>query len=1096
MRRRFTEANDNDIILNSIYELTHSFDGDGNALPTFFNIDEITDNYGLTEKEVIDIAEANGYNVYRIPGGEDLVNFTIIAHENLSYGDVVRDTEVDIKELGDETEDSFNAEESYMEDYSTKDLYQDLKYDTENFTRPCTLSFDNEKKSLDARKILLKHYNSVETYANTFGHHQTYFIDIDEPKKAMKEGALDDIKVASAHHLVNVVNKNSPEHYTGREIIAQKLFRSRKEVDNFIDKYNDVLFDMKIDTNEYAKLKNGKDFIGTIYTVIIDKKDESLKEELKPWFMQQGENGEPEYLGFAKSQNDMIAKMVKDHRSDFIFENTYIDELDKDTYEYIKRDLSDDEIDELNKYFGIKEDLKESEEPEVYRGYKIIFHPGYTLWVNMRDYYKVFDPKGTLVGSMKTLEDAKALVDKRIKTREDIYEDIDNSLVGKKVIYKDEEHTIDSVEEDEGILLTLDNGKTISVQWCVENNLIFSDDDDVNALLDKFRPKEPEDEPEEKSSGFDPFKDASKQGTIDAQEDWEMYKPKTSPMYETVKKAISKNDYKEVPTAQPEKYAKAYKDEYDNLRGKGRTETTLSKYVGFIANTYPGNVDELIKWLKDAVTSIDVSCGEQMLPSVERKVEYFDNRDGTETKIAIQKNKQWSSWTATLTSKENILKDMPEEVKDWVVEKNSGTSIDDYETGKVYTNSKLTSNPVVIDLLYEFNFKLGSQPKNECLEEENKVEEVTLYQIDKDNWGWKHNNVSHESGDRSREQAVSSARKVLGDNIKFRTEYLDGKVDEDIEKQYFLCAVYGGYNCQELLADNIEVYAKNESSAKKEAIKIYKQEYNYSKEDNPYGLEAEIIKDDDLEEDIEKHEELNPKLFDGNELKPEVKEAIIKIADEFVKELGEDGITFALKDVVLLGSNVSYNYTKDSDLDIHLIADSSSLDCSPELYNKLYSAYRSIFNKSYDIKLKGIPAEIYVELDEPQAKSNGIYSLNSGWVKEPVQQDIPDLDKEAFDELFNEWEERYINLIEDKKVDEAMRRDKYYVVNQDCSDWFTSLKQAIKEIKAGYFGDERTIIYYISSEYTQEHGNDMSQLGIDDELMEFENCKLVKDRRK
>ena len=78
MRRRFTEANDNDIILNSIYELTHSFDGDGNALPTFFNIDEITDNYGLTEKEVIDIAEANGYNVYRIPGGEDLVNFTII----------------------------------------------------------------------------------------------------------------------------------------------------------------------------------------------------------------------------------------------------------------------------------------------------------------------------------------------------------------------------------------------------------------------------------------------------------------------------------------------------------------------------------------------------------------------------------------------------------------------------------------------------------------------------------------------------------------------------------------------------------------------------------------------------------------------------------------------------------------------------------------------------------------------------------------------------------------------------------------------------------------------------------------------------------
>lgn len=54
---------------------------------------------------------------------------------------------------------------------------------------------------------------------------------------------------------------------------------------------------------------------------------------------------------------------------------------------------------------------------------------------------------------------------------------------------------------------------------------------------------------------------------------------------------------------------------------------------------------------------------------------------------------------------------------------------------------------------------------------------VTLYQISKNNWGWKYNNISHESGDRSREQAVSSARKVLGKDIKFRTEYLDGKVD-------------------------------------------------------------------------------------------------------------------------------------------------------------------------------------------------------------------------------------------------------------------------------------------------------------------------------
>ena len=86
----------------------------------------------------------------------------------------------------------------------------------------------------------------------------------------------------------------------------------------------------------------------------------------KPWIMQQGDNGEPEYLGFAKSQNDMLSKMVKDHRSNAVGENTYIDELDKETYEYMKEDgdLSEDEIKELDKYFGITENLEEAKKDD------------------------------------------------------------------------------------------------------------------------------------------------------------------------------------------------------------------------------------------------------------------------------------------------------------------------------------------------------------------------------------------------------------------------------------------------------------------------------------------------------------------------------------------------------------------------------------------------------------------------------------------------------------------------------------------------------------------------------------------------------------
>lgn len=46
-------------------------------------------------------------------------------------------------------------------------------------------------------------------------------------------------------------------------------------------------------------------------------------------------------------------------------------------------------------------------------------------------------------------------------------------------------------------------------------------------------------------------------------------------------------------------------------------------------------------------------------------------------------------------------------------------------------------------------------------------------------------------------------------------------------------------------------------------------------------------------------------------------------------------------------------------------------------------------------------------------KSNGIYSLNIGWVKHPVQQDIPDIDMEEFEKEFKVWEDKYFDLLDD-----------------------------------------------------------------------------------
>ena len=170
---------------------------------------------------------------------------------------------------------------------------------------------------------------------------------------------------------------------------------------------------------------------------------------------------------------------------------------------------------------------------------------------------------------------------------------------------------------------------------------------------------------------------------------------------------------------------------------------------------------------------------------------------------------------------------------------------------------------------------------------------------------------------------------------------------------------------------------------------------------------------ENLDENIEKHNELNPKLWnEDNTFKTEVDEKINQIVDEFISDLHEDEINIKIDDIILVGSNCSYNYTESSDLDIHIIANAKESNYPPEYAEKLYSAYRTIFNKTLDIAFYDIPVEIYVETENSALVSNGVYSvMNRQWIKEPVAENIPEIDQEVFEKDFKVWEDRYNDLI-------------------------------------------------------------------------------------
>lgn len=174
----------------------------------------------------------------------------------------------------------------------------------------------------------------------------------------------------------------------------------------------------------------------------------------------------------------------------------------------------------------------------------------------------------------------------------------------------------------------------------------------------------------------------------------------------------------------------------------------------------------------------------------------------------------------------------------------------------------------------------------------------------------------------------------------------------------------------------------------------------------------------EMQEDIEKHDTLNPLLFDDTKLKPEVKQKASEVADELLAALKDVGLEIKIKDLVITGSNASYNYTKDSDIDLHLIADMEGLTDPEGLYPIIFDSFRSAFNRKYEIDFYGIPVEVYIESADTPVVSNGIYSiLNDSWVKEPENEEIPEIDLEELDQILQPWKDRYEKLISDIKAD-------------------------------------------------------------------------------
>jgi hypothetical protein len=129
--------------------------------------------------------------------------------------------------------------------------------------------------------------------------------------------------------------------------------------------------------------------------------------------------------------------------------------------------------------------------------------------------------------------------------------------------------------------------------------------------------------------------------------------------------------------------------------------------------------------------------------------------------------------------------------------------------------------------------------------------------------------------------------------------------------------------------------------------------------------------------------ELNPKIFDGNQkMHPELKSRLIMIADDFFDTLELPWVD--VTDITLTGSLANYNWSKFSDVDLHIMIDYNEVDDNESLVSEYLSAKKNLWNEKHDIKIFGYDVELYVQDMNEEHVSTGVYSVMwDDWLVKP-----------------------------------------------------------------------------------------------------------------
>jgi len=127
--------------------------------------------------------------------------------------------------------------------------------------------------------------------------------------------------------------------------------------------------------------------------------------------------------------------------------------------------------------------------------------------------------------------------------------------------------------------------------------------------------------------------------------------------------------------------------------------------------------------------------------------------------------------------------------------------------------------------------------------------------------------------------------------------------------------------------------------------------------------------------------ELNSAYWSDLKFDEEIREKLLTIARDFYSDLD---ITIPILDVQLTGSLANYNWTKYSDLDVHVIMDLSKINQDVELVKKALDGIRVSWNQRHPVIIRKHEVELYAQDVNQLHLASGLYSLlRNEWIRLP-----------------------------------------------------------------------------------------------------------------